>query len=224
MSELYLKLLGPAELESITRAIDSAEYQDGVATAGPLAYGVKHNLELASREVSRKASEPILRALGQSGPFQAWALPHVVARFLFNRYDEGMGYGEHVDNAVFQGPDGQLHRSDLSITVFLSPPESYAGGELIVDADGESKAIKLPAGEAVVYPASTLHKVEPVRHGSRRAAVSWITSAVRDHERRRILFDLSLATDALMVKREHEKTALTLDKTRSNLLRMWAEI
>lgn len=194
-------------------------FVDGKATAGWQARERKHNLQGGGSKlvtgVLRKAEEAILgNELVQSA-----ARPRNVVRTLLSRYDSGMTYGNHVDDALMRG-----QRTDVSFTLFLTPPEAYAGGELVIDDPGGERRFKLDAGGMVLYPATTLHRVEPVTQGRRVVIVGWLRSYVRDPVRREILFDLDRSVHALRGGDGPAATALDLTlKTRSNLLRLWAE-
>jgi PKHD-type hydroxylase len=187
-------------------------FSDGAATAGAAFRAIKHNLEAKGPELGQK----LARALTQHREVALWALPARVTPFVFNRYEAGMWYGDHVDNAI-----GAIHghavRSDLAVTLFLS--DDYAGGELTIDADDPTRArrVKLPRGHAVIYSAASIHRVEPITDGVRLAAVAWIQSLVADGAAREVLYDLACAA------RECEGAVrLKIEKARANLLRRWA--
>ncbi|MDN3516951.1 Fe2+-dependent dioxygenase [Aquisalimonas lutea] len=194
-------------------------FVDGKATAGWQARERKHNLQGGSSKlvtgVLRKAEEAILgNELVQSA-----ARPRNVVRMLLSRYDSGMTYGNHVDDALMRG-----ERTDVSFTLFLTPPEAYAGGELVIDDPAGERRFKLDAGSMVLYPATTLHRVEPVSEGRRVVVVGWLRSYIRDPAKREILFDLDRSAQALRGSDGQAAAALDLTlKTRSNLLRLWAE-
>ena len=182
-------LLDSAALAEAHARLARATFGDGRVTAGELAAGAKRNLQLPPQTAEVRAlRELILAALDRSARFIAAALPRRVHPPLVNRYLPGMGFGAHIDNAVrFDGPP---LRADLSATLFLCAPTDYDGGDLIIeDAYGE-RAVKLPAGDLVLYPSDSLHRVEPITRGAREVAVFWVQSLVRDSSRRRTLFEV----------------------------------
>jgi PKHD-type hydroxylase len=221
-------LLDAATVATIVADLDAVPFADGAASAGPSARAVKRNREAPwdapALEPRRKQ---IGRALVEHRTIAQWALPRRVTPVLFNRYDVGMEYGDHVDNALGIA-GGTVVRTDLAVTIFLSDPASYDGGELVIESDdpGGARRLKLGAGDAVIYEASTLHRVEPVTRGTRVAAVSWIESLVRDAGARAILWDLAQAARAIPVDAAESTLAearLRIERARANLLRRWVE-
>jgi PKHD-type hydroxylase len=209
---------GPS-LEAVQSSLDDpAAFEDGRRTAGWHAREVKRNLQATRGGLADGVLRKIEQALLAHEVLQAAARPKRLVRLLISRYEPGMTYGTHVDDAMIDGV-----RTDLSFTLFLSDPASYEGGALVVEDSYGERAIKLPAGELILYPSTTLHRVEPVAAGVRLAAVGWLRSYVRDAECREILFDLETALRRLHA--EHGKSPVfdTLVKTRTNLLRRWAE-
>ena len=204
--------------------LDAAPWTDGNATSGHQSALAKHNSQLAEGSAEAKAmGELILDALGRSPLFIAAALPLKVYPPLFNRYGVGDGFGDHVDSAIRirSGSDFRI-RSDLSATLFLADPEEYDGGELI--AEGQAP-IKLPAGDMIVYPASSVHRVTPVTRGTRLASFFWIQSMVRDAAAREMLFDLDRSIQELSASAGADAPALIrLTGLYHNLLRRWAEL
>jgi PKHD-type hydroxylase len=202
-----------------------AEWVDGRVTAGEQSARAKRNLQVPEESATaRELGEAILGALGRNPRFVSAALPLRVFPPLFNRYDEGMAFDTHVDNAIrLSGP--VRYRTDLSATLFLSDPADYDGGELIVeDAYGEH-AVKLAAGSLVLYPASSLHRVAPIARGSRWAAFFWVQSMVRSDEQRTLLFDLDSAIQALSARvGQGDPAVVSLAGSYHNLVRMWAEV
>jgi len=190
------KLLELSELAEFRKVLDGARWVDGRVTAGHQSVRVKNNqqLEESSRE-ARELGDRVLRALERSPLFMTAALPLRVFPPLFNRYSEGMGFGLHVDNSIRQ-VTGTAHRirTDVSATLFLSDPDEYEGGELIIEDAYGAHSAKLPAGDLVVYPASSLHRVTPVRSGARVASFFWVQSMIRSDAHRTLLFELDLAT------------------------------
>jgi len=204
--------------------LDAAPWTDGNATSGHQSALAKHNSQLAEGSAEAKAmGELILDALGRSPLFIAAALPLKVYPPLFNRYGSGDGFGDHVDSAIRirSGSDFRI-RSDLSATLFLADPDEYDGGELI--AEGQAP-IKLPAGDMIVYPASSVHRVTPVTRGTRLAGFFWIQSMVRDAAAREMLFDLDRSIQELSASAGADAPALIrLTGLYHNLLRRWAEL
>ncbi|MFP4517931.1 MAG: Fe2+-dependent dioxygenase [Oceanicaulis sp.] len=197
---------------------DRSAFVDGAATAGGAARTVKANRQLPpgpKTDVIRRTCES---ALKQHGVFAAAAQPKRIIRSLVSLYGPGETYGLHVDDAVMGGV-----RSDLSFTLFLSDPDAYEGGALVLkDSSGETE-VKLAAGEAVLYPTGALHQVKPVTSGERLAFVGWVRSLVRRADQREILFDLTVTLNALHARDGKSAEVDTLMKTRANLLRQWAE-
>lgn len=215
-------LLAGDQLNTLLRILENASYRDGGATAGRYARPVKRNLQAAPQTPElQQARELISKALLDNECFRLWAMPRRILPPLFNRYDAGMAYGEHVDNALLSTANGVL-RGDLSVTVFLSPRSDYQGGELVIDGAGEELRIKGEQGSAVLYPAGTLHRVEPVSSGRRLAAVSWVESLVRDGEQRRTLAEMAELVQRVRLLEGGEAQALQLNRLRANLVRMWA--
>ncbi len=220
------RLLSAGQLADVRRCLDGAAWADGRLTAGYQSAQVKNNLQLAHGEAAaRDAGDIVLRALERNATFVNATLPHHVYPPLFNRYETGMGFGAHVDNAVRQ-IRGTHHRvrTDISATLFLSAPEEYDGGELVVQDTYGTHAVKLAAGDMVVYPSSSLHRVEPVTRGIRSAAFFWIQSMVRDHGARNLLFELDTAIRELTQQAAQRDSLLRLTTCYHNLLRRWAEL
>lgn len=213
-------VLNTEALAAVREAVAVGHFADGAATAGWAARLVKRNEQLAPGPAGRAAQQRIVNALRANEVFTAAALPQRVAKPIFSRYGVGMYYGAHVDNAVM-GED-QL-RTDVSVTVFLSAPEDYDGGELVIDTTGGEQAYKLAAGSAVIYPSTTLHRVNEVTRGARDVAITWVQSLVRGVERREILFDLERARRALFNRDGKTAEFDLLHKTAANLRRMWVE-
>lgn len=222
-------VLDADQIAEFRRALDSADWIDGRATVGAQGARVKRNQQLAdSSPLREQLGQRVLQVLAANPLFHAAALP---LRFLpprFNRYEGGGEYGFHVDGSVMAvaatpgQPAGQM-RSDIACTLFLSEPDEYDGGELIVsDTYGEHE-VKLPAGDCVVYPASSLHKVQPVTCGARVACFFWMQSLVRDEGRRRLLFELDTSIQTLTASGADHAAVLTLTSVYHNLLRRWAE-
>lgn len=211
------------ESNSIRRVMADGDYADGRDTAGSRARRVKDNLQLRKDDPSaRELKDVVLDALWRNPLLRMAALPKRIQRPLFSRYQEGMRYGQHVDDALMKRQDDSV-RTDLALTVFLSDPETYDGGDLLMQSPYGEVSVKLPMGHAVLYPASTLHQVRPVTRGERWAAVTWLESHVRDPAKREILLDLDAIKIALSRTRSDEPETELAHKTYSNLLRLWAE-
>jgi len=217
-------LLSLREVEEIRAALRKADWKDGRATAGYQSARAKDNLQLAERDpLALRLGSVILEALKRNLVFQSAALPASVFPPLFSLYRGGQAFGTHVDNAFRPLPDGSGHiRTDISATLFLSDPESYDGGELLIEDGAGERPIKLEAGSMILYPATTLHRVAPVTSGERLASVFWVQSLVAEADRRAILFDMDIAIQSLRPKLGDEEGALiALTGAYHNLLRMW---
>jgi PKHD-type hydroxylase len=205
--------------------LDAAEWVDGRVTAGHQSARAKHNEQVPEHHpAARQAGEIIVTALARSPLFRSAALPLHVFPPLFNRYSGGQAFGSHVDNAVRQvtGTAHQL-RTDLSATLFLSDPAGYDGGELVIEDTYGLHSVKLPAGDLILYPASSLHLVRPVTRGARVASFFWIQSMVRDDGQRTLLYDLDRATQQVHRDLPDSPAAVQLTGIYHNLLRRWAD-
>lgn len=217
------EVLQPAEIAGLLDALARSKFVDGRATAGGAAARVKNNRQVGNDDPGLEPlQKTVLEALQRNEAFTGYALPLRLMPPLFNRYEPGMSYGDHVDRPVMQGR--QPVRTDLAVTLFLSAPESYDGGELVVSSDFGAQRVKLPAGSAVLYPAGTLHRVEPVTRGVRMAAVTWVQSMVREHEQRQMLAELGQLRHWVEQKVPESLEGLRLQKIRAQLLRWWAEV
>jgi PKHD-type hydroxylase len=219
-------LLDEQAVATVRGLVDAAEWVDGNVTSGHQSALVKRNMQLPEdAPEARQAGQIILDALGKSPLFIAAALPLKIFPPLFNSYAGGQAFGVHVDNAVrVQLGTGFRVRSDLSMTVFLEDPDAYEGGELTVETNFGVQQVKLPAGHAVLYPSSSLHRVEPVMSGRRVASFFWLQSMVRDDSARQMLFDLDSAIQALSADLGHDNGQLIrLTGLYHNLLRRWAD-
>jgi PKHD-type hydroxylase len=217
-------VLTPEELETIVNSLEKAEFAEGKLTAGIYVKDVKNNTQLKSdTETYEEMEEVVKEALRSNSLFKMVARPKTITPIIFSRYKEGMYYGLHTDNAIM-GDEENLIRTDLSMTLFLSPPSSYEGGELVFETTQGQEAFKLEAGSMIVYPTTTLHRVEPIRKGVRLAAVAWVQSIIRHSYQREILFDLESVRTSLFNKSGKTPEIELLSKTLSNLLRLWAEI
>jgi PKHD-type hydroxylase len=212
-------LIDAVAVGAAVAALQSVEFVDGRVTAGWHARLIKHNLQTASGDRAAKTLAESLAARIAAHPlFQAIARPKALSPLILSRYEGGMNYGSHVDDAIMHGM-----RTDVSFTLFLSDPDSYDGGALVVDGASGEEDIKLPAGSLVAYPSTTLHRVSPVTRGQRFAAVGWGRSYVRDAAKRELLFDLDTARQALFAREGKTSEFDLLSKSSANLLRMWAE-
>lgn len=218
-------LLTRDEVRACRQALEQAEWQDGRATAGHLAAGVKANLQLPiDSPLAAQLGDLILDKLGASPLFMAAALPLKVLPPRFNRYEGGGTYGNHIDNAFFTIPGTAIKvRTDVSTTVFFSDPDEYEGGELIVEDTYGQQSVKLPAGDAIVYPGTSLHRVNPVTRGTRFASFFWTHSLVASAEQRRLLFDLDQQIQQLTARHPGDPALAALSGTYHNLLRMWSQ-
>jgi PKHD-type hydroxylase len=207
-------LLRPDQVERLRAKLSQASWVDGRATAGPEAARIKRNLQVElGSPAHTELSELVKQALNASETFKQLTLPRRVSQFLFSRYQVGMEYGAHTDDALRAH---ELLRTDIAVTLFLSDPSSYDGGALVIGRE----ALKLAPGDAVVYPASSIHGVSPITRGERLAVVFWVQSLVRDEARRDILFTLH----EVIAKLETGLAALALSRVHQNLQRMWLEI
>ena len=219
-------VLDPAQLARIRTLLAAAERIDGNATSGPQSALAKNNRQLPEDSLeARQAGEIVLDALACSPLFVAAALPLKVFPPLFNFYGAGEAFGTHVDNAIRirRGSDFRI-RSDLSATLFLADPDSYDGGELVVEDQLGDHKVKLPAGDMVLYPSSSLHHVTPVTRGERAASFFWIQSMVREDGARRLLFEFDSSIQALAADRgQGDREIVRLTGLYHNLLRRWAD-
>jgi PKHD-type hydroxylase len=216
-----IRLLDGREAAQIVSELEQREFADGKMTASGFARDVKHNLQLKrDDDTVGDLDKLVYSAMKRSAGFQTFAIPKRVAPPIFSRYDLGMRYGAHIDNAFMGGVNGV--RSDLSMTLFLSPPDSYDGGELVIKTALGEQPIKLDAGEAIVYLSSSIHHVAPVTRGVRYAAVTWVQSAVADERMRSILHDLDQSLRHKSAATDPE-LSLLLSKSYHNLLRYAAQ-
>lgn len=218
--------LSPEVLAECRKLIADTDWQDGKMTAGTQSGQVKNNRQLPEDSPAAvTARELILAELAQNALFISAVLPKRIFPPLFNRYDgDANTFGNHVDNAVRTSrTTGEVVRTDVSVTVFLSDPEAYDGGELVVEDTFGVQRIKLPAGDMILYPSSSIHRVEPVTHGTRLASFFWVESMVRPDEQRRLLFDMDLAIVNLRQTEGDSPAVVKLTGCYHNLLRMWAD-
>ena len=219
-------VLTPAQVARARELFAKADWVDGRVTAGHQSALAKHNRQLGENDpAARELGEMIVAALGANPLFLAAALPAKVFPPLFNRYEGGESFGTHIDNAVRQVTGTPVRvRTDLSATLFFSEPGEYDGGELVIEEYSGSHEIKLPAGQMILYPASSRHHVRPVTRGARLASFFWIQSMVRDGGCRRILFDLDVAIQDVNRERAGSPAAVSLTGVYHNLLRRWTDV
>ncbi|HEU4795909.1 MAG TPA: Fe2+-dependent dioxygenase [Pyrinomonadaceae bacterium] len=219
-------VLTPEQVASCRELLDSADWVDGRITAGHQSARAKDNLQLPEdHEHAKKLADTIIVALERNPLFMAAALPLKVFPPLFNRYQGGQSFGNHVDNAIRQ-VTGTPHRvrTDLSATLFFSNPDEYDGGELVVEDTYGVHSVKLAAGHVILYPASSVHHVRPVTRGVRTASFFWIQSMVRDDGERTLLFDLDVAIQRLTADVPDHTSVVELTSLYHNLLRRWADV
>ena len=215
-------ILSPTEARQVCDRVQSLKFVDGSATAGVFARTVKRNEQVENSPEAQKVQDFVMQALIRSVEFERFARPRNMKPIMFSRYEPGMEYGTHVDNAVMSGRPPV--RSDVSLTLFLSEPGSYDGGELTIQTMAGEEQIKLPAGSIVAYPSSSLHRVIPVTRGVRVAAVTWVQSMVRDPACREILFDLETTRRSIFESQGKTREFDLISKSFANLMRMWAEV
>ena len=211
-------VLSAADLAEVEASLATATFVDGKATAGWSAKLVKANLQATGGPQLQRVGALIEARLAEHAVFALATRPKTVLGPIFSRYEPGHAYGAHVDDALMGGV-----RTDVSFTLFLSAPESYDGGDLVIDSAAGEDAFKLTPGSLVAYPSTTLHRVAPVTRGQRMAAVGWVRSYIRDPARRELLFELETARRRLFEREGKTPDGDLLAKCTSNLLRMWCE-
>ncbi|HVW68507.1 MAG TPA: Fe2+-dependent dioxygenase [Steroidobacteraceae bacterium] len=222
------QVLSQTEVGEFRRRLAGAGWADGRITAGHQSALAKHNLQLPETDpVARELGAAVLQALDRSSLFFSAALPRSIFPPLFNLYREGHGFGNHIDNAVRYDrsvtPPRPV-RTDLSVTLFLSAPEEYDGGELVIESPAGVHRVKLPMGDLVLYPATSVHRVEPITRGERIASFFWLQSLVRDGGERQLLFDLDVAIQKLNRDTAKHPALVELTGVYHNLLRRWTEV
>jgi PKHD-type hydroxylase len=212
-------VLSAAEVKAATAALARSRFVDGRDTAGFAARTVKHNAQADASDRSLETTRRLVaeRILGNE-VFRLAVRPKALSPLLFSRYDTGMTYGSHVDDALMQGM-----RSDVSFTLFLSDPKNYRGGELVIESAAGEEEVKLAAGSLVAYPSTSLHRVNAVSRGVRLAAVGWARSFIREAARRELLFDLDTARRTMFARAGKSQEFDLVSKSLANLMRMWAE-
>lgn len=217
-------VLTQEQLGTVRKLLANAPFVDGKLSAGSAAKRVKNNEELDKDALQLEhLNNIVMGGLVQHPLYRSAALPLRVAAPYYARYTPGGAYGEHVDDPIM-GIGGELYRSDIAITVFLNEPEKYLGGELIIHTTFGPNEVKLPAGDAVLYPASSLHQVVPITQGERLVAVTWVQSLVRDPARRELLYQLLQARDTLLRSSPSAPETAQVSSVYNNLVRMWGEI
>ena len=222
MSLILQGVLAPEDLQRVRRDFADLKWSSGKRTAGSAARGVKENLQADGSNPRVQALETfVAEALRRHPMFEIAAWPMRLTRLLFSRYEPGMTYGAHTDVALMSVAELPV-RTDLAFTIFLEDRDKYEGGALVIESALGAQEIKLDAGDAILYPAGSIHYVAPVTQGARLAAVGWVQSHVADGAQRELLFDLSVLRTRLANAGLAREDLLTLDKSISNLLRMWA--
>jgi PKHD-type hydroxylase len=211
-------VLVPADLKTVRAALRRARFVDGRATAGFAARTVKNNTQAAGDRALETVRKLVAERILAHEVFRLAVRPKALTPLMFSRYEPGMNYGTHVDDALMHGL-----RTDVSFTLFLSEPERYDGGELVIESAGGEDAIKPEAGSLIAYPTTALHRVNEVTRGERLAAVGWARSFIRDGARRELLFDLDTARRQMFARDGKSPEFDLVAKSASNLMRMWAE-
>lgn len=218
-------VLTPGEVQKFHTALEAANWEDGAVTAGSLSASVKRNEQLSENDpLAIELGNHILRALGSNELFLSAALPEKIYPPKFNKYQSGGNYGAHIDGAIMRVKEANLTlRTDLSATLFLTDPETYKGGELLIEAEHGAQEIKLDAGDMVLYPSASLHQVMPVTEGARISSFFWMQSMVRDDADRTILFDLDQTIQGLHESLPPDDDRIvSLTGIYNNLMRKWA--
>jgi PKHD-type hydroxylase len=211
-------VLSAADIQMIREGLAEAKFVDGATTAGWSARLVKSNLQASDSPGLARLRALVETRLREHPVFALATRPKTIMGPLFSRYHSGHAYGTHVDDALIGGS-----RTDVSFTIFLAPPDTYEGGELIIDSPAGEEAFKLPTGSVITYPATTLHRVAPVTSGERLVAAGWVRSHVRDAARRELLFDLETARRRLFDREGKTAEGDLLAKCAANLMRMWCD-
>ena len=213
-------VLDAAGLAELRETISGGVFVDGILSSGWASRLVKHNEQLGAGPALEAAQQKVVAALRSNAVFSSAVMPRTFAPPLFARYVPGMAFGTHMDNPLM-GPEHM--RADVSVTVFLSEPDDYDGGELVMETSAGEAAYKLPAGSAVTYPTTVLHRVEPVTRGTREVAVTWAQSLFRRADQREILFDLERTARAIFERDGKTEAFDLINKSAANLRRMWVD-
>lgn len=221
------QILGPSELARCRQLLEAGEWSDGNVTSGPQAASAKRNFQVRTDSGAGRDAQALVRAaVSGSAAFLSAALPFKLVPPLFNQYQVGQRFGQHIDNAIRAvRASGELIRTDLSATLFISDPSEYEGGELVIETALGPQEVKLPAGDLVLYPARSIHWVRPITHGVRLASFFWVQSLVRDDSERTLLYDLETAAQifARLQGPEHPQVARLLHVHQA-LMRRWTEL
>lgn len=218
------KVFDEQKLDNIQAMLAKMTFVDGKLSAGKNARTVKNNEEIqASRQQQDYLDQLIMTTLANNASFRDAAMPHQVSQPVIARYTTGMQYGNHIDDPIMGGASGRF-RADIALTLFLNAPDEYSGGELAIETTFGTQQLKLPAGDVVIYPASSVHRVNEIQSGQRLVAVCWIQSLVRDPEKRSVLYELAQAREHLMQKNAGENVTQQIDHAYVNLVRMWSEL
>ena len=212
------------ELALVRALLAAARFVDGRLSAGAAARRVKDNEEIdgAATDLER-LNRVVMGNLVRHPVYRAGALPLHAASPLYARYRPGMAYGDHLDDPIM-GADGVKYRADIAVTIFLSAPQEYDGGELVIRTHSGDQAVKSPAGDAVLYPAGSIHRVSPITHGERLVAVTWVQSLVRDAAQRELLYGLNAAREKLLQSAPEATETAQVNATYLNLIRMWSDL
>lgn len=224
---MLIQIKGVLDQEQLAVAhqlMAAGRFADGSSSAGIAARRVKHNdeLQLPQKQLG-ELNNLVMGNLVKNPVYRSAAMPLKVAAPYYARYKPGMTYGNHVDDPIM-GQGAELYRSDLSVTIFLNGPEHYDGGELTIQTAFGDQRVKLPAGDAVLYPSSSIHRVAEVTRGERLVAVSWIQSVVKQPERRALLHDMNQARETLLQEQPDAEVTAQVNHAYINLVRMWSEI
>ena len=217
-------LLNADQLDEITGMLSMANFVDGAYSATSAAKLVKKNLQIDPNQNASMLEELVMQAIGSNQQIQEMLLPKLILPPTFSRYEPGMTYGMHVDNPLMAKPQFPPLRTDLGMTVFLSDPDSYEGGELTIHTPTGTYTFKPTKGSAVIYPTMYIHGVAPITKGTRDAAVTWLQSMVRDPNQRAILYSLKSVHNNMVSTDYDKQEALRLLQSYSNLMRMWSEL
>lgn len=219
-------VLSGGEVKHCRQLLEQAAWHDGKQTAGYIAADVKTNMQLSIDDpVAKQLGEFLVKVLASNAAFIAAALPAKILPPRFNRYEGGGAYGNHIDNALFVSPNtGERIRTDVSSTLFFSDPDEYTGGELVIEDTYGSQTVKLPAGHMVVYPGTSLHRVNPVTNGTRFASFFWSQSMVRHAHKRSILWELDQSIQTVAQGDPNHVALADLSGVYHNLIREWAEL
>lgn len=216
-------VLDKQQLQIAQKIIAQGNFTDGSTSAGKAAVRVKHNEELSLDDVRlAELNNLVMGSLVKHPTYRSAAMPLKLAAPYYAHYTAGMSYGDHVDDPIMG--QGDLYRSDVSVTIFLNNPQEYKGGELIIQTSYGEQQVKLAAGDAVIYPSSSRHRVAEVTEGERLVAISWIQSIIREPEKRALLHELNLARETLLNKNPEADETRQVNQSYINLVRMWSEI